>query len=1109
MLSPVRALAPARRRPRARRHRRAAAVLCLLALFLASLTLPPTAHAAGDEYDALRGKWNLLLTGAASYDPADPDFGPRIAGITSEARGYWSTMDTTPGTYLWPDLASTTDSAAITGSYNRIRAMALAYSTAGSGLYQDGTLIGDISTALDWMYANRYNAAKTPYANWWDWEIGAPLALTDTMVMVYDRLSATQRGDNLATIGRFQPTVTLTGANRVWESTIIALRGILGKDGALITAGRDGLDAVLPYVASGDGFSTDGSYIMHDKYSYLGGYGAALLENLSKMLYVLKGSSWPVTSPHLPNVYRWVYDTVEPLIYKGAVLDMTRGRDISRHIESEHLNGQIVTQSVLLLAEAAPAADAAAYRSMLKHWIAADTYRNFYANAPVYLIARAKAVMDDPGIAPRPVMVADRQFPGMSQAVHRRATYGYAISMSSSRTANYESINSENLKGWYTGDGETYLYNDDLSQFSGDYQPTVDPYRRPGTTVDTQQVRADSSGWGTRPPRDWVGGTSLLGTYGASGMDLAAYGNSLTAKKSWFMFDNEVVALGAGITSTDNRTIETIVENRKLNAAGDNAFTVDGAAKPTTPGWSESAAGARWAHLAGSTPGSDIGYWFPGGEDLRLKREWRSGTWSAINRAVPDPTTRTAGYLTMAVDHGANPAGATYAYAVLPGKTAAQTAAYSAAPAVSVLANTATVQAVRQSELNMVAANFWADGVRWVNVGGTGFLSSDKKASVLTKESAGRLDVSLSDPTQANTGSIQVEINRSAFGILSHDSRITVTQLSPTVKFTARVGGTGGTPLEVSFGFSSGVPMDDNLALGKTATASSSYLGAPAWGEQKSTDGDRESLPTSMGWSSNTTLTADHSEWIQYDLGATASLNTVDLYPMRFGNENSFPLDVRVDVSSDGANWTPVATRTGIPVPGPSGVRMNFASVDARYVRINGTSLRPNPYDGNRYRMQLAEVEIRGTDRALGRPVSASSSYGGSGWGTAKATDGRRTSTAASYGWSSDNTINADHAEWITVDLGAPTPVNTLDLAPVTVNGGYGFPPDFKVEVSTDGAAWGPVLTRSGYPVPAGVQHFSFPTTTARYLRVTGTHLRPNPQDLNLYRMQFAEIEVR
>jgi hyaluronate lyase len=157
--------------------------------------------------------------------------------------------------------------------------------------------------------------------------------------------------------------------------------------------------------------------------------------------------------------------------------------------------------------------------------------------------------------------VQTKVYAGMDQAVHLRPGFGFGVSMSSHRIGTYESTNGENLKGWYTGVGMTYLYNNDPLQFT-DYWPTVNKYRLPGTTIDTMP-REDEEGAGYLSPKTWAGGTELLGQYATAGMDLKGYGSTLKAKKSWFMFDDEVVALGTGITSTDNRTIETTEQSRQ------------------------------------------------------------------------------------------------------------------------------------------------------------------------------------------------------------------------------------------------------------------------------------------------------------------------------------------------------------------------------------------------------------------------------------------------------------------------------------------------------------------------------------------------------------------
>src|SRR5262249_12982142 len=157
-------------------------------------------------------------------------------------------------------------------------------------------------------------------------------------------------------------------------------------------------------------------------------------------------------------------------------------------------------------------------------------------------------------------------------------------------------------------------------------------------------------------------------------------------KKSWFLFDNELVALGADIRSTTpGKTVETIIENRRLT--GDPAFIAD--------------PNGAWANLAG------IGYYFPGGAGWRSLSETRSGAWRDINPGGP-AAVLSAPYQTLWFDHGVQPSGAGYSYFVLPGKSADDTAAYAGSPTAQIVQNDADVQAVTQAALGIQAVNFWS-----------------------------------------------------------------------------------------------------------------------------------------------------------------------------------------------------------------------------------------------------------------------------------------------------------------------------------------------------------------------------------------------------------------
>ncbi|MFI6318928.1 discoidin domain-containing protein [Nonomuraea sp. NPDC050556] len=297
-----------------------------------------------------------------------------------------------------------------------------------------------------------------------------------------------------------------------------------------------------------------------------------------------------------------------------------------------------------------------------------------------------------------------------------------------------------------------------------------------------------------------------------------------------------------------------------------------------------------------------------------------------------------------------------------------------------------------------------------------------------------------------------------------------------------------------------------NAAEAGTLTASSSYQ-ADGWSTQAANDGMRTSWSNAVGWSSNNTITANHTEWLKLDLGSSRPLSRVDLYPRNDGASTGlgFPIDFTVQVSADGSTWTTVASPTGYARPSADPQTFGFAPVNARYVKVTGTNLRPDSF--GHYHMQFAEIETVGGDQALGRTVTSSSSveYPAESWLRSNATDGVRLSQLwYSMGFSSA-LASSQHTEWVQVDLGGPSRVGKVVLWPRSdgASTGQGFPVDFTIQVSPDGTNWTTVTSRTGYPRPGATgQEFAFSPVTARYVRTTGTQLD------STYLMQFAEIEV-
>ncbi|MFF9915561.1 polysaccharide lyase 8 family protein [Streptomyces sp. NPDC013457] len=774
------------------------------ALALGLVGSPPLSGRAmaADEFGTLRAVWRTLLLGEGFSPTAEP-FRTKLATLGTRAAELRSTMAPATGS-LWPDAVWTdpepdTDqesygySAKMNESYYRLLTMAQAYSQPGTGLTGDSSLADDIVAGLDHMYARVYNEGQARFGNWYNWQIGAPQALLDTCVLLYDRLSATQIANFGRSVDHFVPdsavasySGTSTGANRVDLCRVLILRGVVGGSSAKIALGRNALSPVFPYVTTGDGLYADGSFIQHSSVPYAGTYGAVMLGGLGILFALLTGSSWAVTDPNRQLVLNAVENAWAPFLYNGLVMDNVSGRGMSRGVSlgdpsqvqaDDHLRGHAILASIVLLGQGASAAENARWRGLVKGWIQRDYYSPPLSDPSLGLVglARLKSVAEDTSVSAIAEPVGHRLFPAMARATHRRPGWAASISMAGKRITHYETGNGENLRGWHTGSGMLYWWGDTYAngQYSDAFWPTVDPYRLPGTTT-SRIALADGAGgdWGaSKPDVNWVGGATD-GTRAAVGQYLKGLQSTLMSKKSWFCLDDAIVCLGAGIKSTDGAAVESVVENRNLGADGTHALTVDGTAKPVSHPWSETLTGATWAHIGGMG-----GYVFPGGATVKALREERTGRWSDINRGMAT-TAITRRYLTLYVDHGTNPFDATYAYVLMPGAGTGQTAARAADTGwVQVLANTDAQQGVRVPSLGFTGVNFWFGGT-------AGALTASAPCSVMISEkSDGTAVICVSDPMRMQTG-LTLTWNRAVASVTSKPSTVTGTTTGSSLGLT-------------------------------------------------------------------------------------------------------------------------------------------------------------------------------------------------------------------------------------------------------------------------------------------------------------------------------------
>ena len=749
-----------------------------------SVQINVAAPSYNTEYDTMMDRWQTRVTGGDSLDMEDEDVKAYVQTISDEGEELWASLNKSEDrTYLWEKVASDTTSADYTTQFTKIKSLALAFGVQGSALYENKELLNDIVDAIQFMVTDKQYNGSYWTGNWWDWQIGCTQPLVDTLMVISDYVDYSEIEATVKSIEGYAkrpsiqwPSYTATGANRTDIGLSVLGSAILAKNDERMNLVKTEVPDVMKLVTSGDGLYADGSVVQHTKHAYSGSYGNELLKGVGRIQSIIAGTSFDITDERINNVYETVINGYIPLMHKGQMMSMVNGRSISRApgtnpFTTEFAAGSETISNIMLLAAGAPEEYSSAFKSAVKYWLEESSGEyDFYANARDFdALLGAKEIMNDSSVTAEKYE-GMKVYGSMDRVVQVNEDYTAGLSMYSSRIYNYEFGNTENKKGWHTGDGVLYIYNNDLKQYGEGYWPTVDPYRLPGTTVDTKEL-ADGSGYNKTSPQSWVGGATD-GTNGAAGMFYnttnLGQGMDLKAQKSWFFLDGKIVALGAGINGTTDATIETTVENRMMTS-DENAISYNGEAWDKDNEELRAEAG-DYVHFTGTGEGNDIGYVYLEDADIYLAQETRSGKYSDINEYFVSDTEYTNTFFKMGINHGDSVEDGTYEYVLLPGSTEEETAEFARNNTIEVVRNDADVQAVKDTESGVFAMNVWpVDGA---SVNG---ITVNASASVYTQTADGVMTIAISEPKQQDV-QLQLTLEDGYVEVISADEGVTVNE---------------------------------------------------------------------------------------------------------------------------------------------------------------------------------------------------------------------------------------------------------------------------------------------------------------------------------------------
>ncbi|HGO1547530.1 TPA: polysaccharide lyase 8 family protein [Staphylococcus aureus] len=743
------------------------------------------------DYEKLRNTWLDVNYGYDKYDENNPDMKKKFDATEKEAEKLLKEMKTeSDRKYLWENSKDLdTKSADMTRTYRNIEKIAEAMKHKDTKLKTDENK-KKVKDALDWLHENAYgkepdkkvkeltenfkitDSSKKKALNWWDYEIGTPRALTNTLILLNGDISSDEKKKYTAPIKAFAPDSDkilssvgkpeqAKGGNLVDISKVKLLESIIEEDKDMMKNSIDSFNKVFTYVQDSatdkerNGFYKDGSYIDHKDVPYTGAYGVVLLEGISQMMPMIKETPFNDKTQNNTTLKSWIDDGFLPLIYKGEMMDLSRGRAISRENETSHSASATVMISLLRLSDAMDESTKAKYKQIVKTSVKSDSsykqndYLSSYSD-----ISKMKSLIEDSTISTNGLTQQLKIYNDMDRVTYhnKELDFAFGLSMTSKNVARYESINGENLKGWHTGAGMSYLYNSDVKHYRDNFWATADMTRLPGTTT-----LNDMPSTNTKNDNSFVGGTKFDEQHASIGMDFENQDKTLTAKKSYFILNDKIVFLGTGIKSTgSSENPITTIENRKAN---EYKLYKDDIENTTS---NDNTQETHSVFLESSDTKKNIGYHFLDKPKISVKKETHIGKWKDINNSQSN-TQKNDDYYEVTQTH--NTSDSKYAYVLYPGLTKSDFKSKN--NIVNIIKQDEDFHVIKDNDGIFAGVNY-SDSTKTFDINGTKVEVKAKGMFVIKKKDDKTYECSFYNPETTNTASnIESKISIAGYTLIN------------------------------------------------------------------------------------------------------------------------------------------------------------------------------------------------------------------------------------------------------------------------------------------------------------------------------------------------------
>lgn len=637
--------------------------LCMQALIpihADTLSLPSTA----DEIATIKHRLKEYFLEQDTIDD-----GAKVEAVyVSQADTYLTSMSNDGS---WSDVDYTTTTNAANGkpwspylALDRMQALAIAFNKEGNALYHDTRVITALNQAL-----MHWDTIKPSSTNWWENDIGVNLRFSRIGLFLENELS-TEALNVITSSLNEEGIYHGTGQNNLWYDQNAIYRALITNDGDQL---KKVLEECLAYIlvlqtdnTTLEALQVDNSLYFHGIQFYSNGYGLSMFRDMSFWLYMLRDTSFAMSDEVVNRMSDYMLDGTRWTIRKDIAELYLGYRPYKYDVEYKNY--------------------AEEYIEPLQRMMAVDLNR---AEEYQVLLENVLGIRNDNGLNGNNYMWR------VGYASQMRENYGVNVKMDSNRIVGGEWRGSwpanqdrGNLIYWTSSASSTYMVDGDeyVSVF-----PTFDWAHSPGVTA-PNYIPKDYSNYGRfKNNTDHTIGVSN-GVYGST--SYAMDKKDTKAKKSYFFFDDEIVAVGSGINSTNNEPIHTTINQSKAKNV-----IVDGQA--VASGTKGQSMNASWIH------NDAIGYVFPNQTNVVVS----NGQQKEMPSLWPDKfKEETPDTFKAWIDHGTKPQNESYSYIVLPSQNSEATALYANAIPIEIVENSSKVHAVTHHGLKQTQLNFFEAG---------------------------------------------------------------------------------------------------------------------------------------------------------------------------------------------------------------------------------------------------------------------------------------------------------------------------------------------------------------------------------------------------------------